>query len=82
MQCLRDPTLIHFSLEARALLLEQFLAHSDDLSFRTSFPAGNGYRTSPELHIFANLFVHASDLLSSFDHGYFYATCLYSSDDP
>jgi hypothetical protein len=55
IQCLRDqirdPTLIHFSLETRALLLEQFPAHSDDLFFWTSFPAGSGYRTSPESHI-------------------------------
>ena len=74
--------ILHFSLEARALLLEQFPAHSDGLSFWTSFPAGSGYRTSPESHIIAYLFVHASDLLSSSDHGYFYATCLYSRDDP
>jgi hypothetical protein len=76
IQCLRDqirdPTLTHFSLEARALLLEQFPAYSDGLNFRTSFPAGSGYRTSPESHIFADLSVHASDLLSSSDHGYFY----------
>jgi hypothetical protein len=76
IQCLRDrirdPILIHFSLEARALLLEQFPAHSDGPFFRTSFPAGSGYRISPESRIFADLSVHASDLLSSFDHGYFY----------
>jgi hypothetical protein len=59
------------SLEARALLLEQFRAHSDGLFFRSSFPAGSGYRISPESHIFADLSVHASDLLSSYDHGYF-----------
>jgi hypothetical protein len=64
------------------LLLEQFPAHSDGLSFRTSFPAGSGYRISLESHIFADLSVHASDLPSSSDHGYFYAICLYSSDDP
>jgi hypothetical protein len=55
VQCLRDQirdlALIHFSLEARALLLEQFSERSDDLSFRASFPAGSGYRTSPESHI-------------------------------
>jgi hypothetical protein len=56
--------------------------HSDGLFFRTSFPAGSGYRTSPESHIFADLSVHASDLLSSSDHGYFDVICLYSSDDP
>jgi hypothetical protein len=76
IQCLRDqirdPTLTHFSLEARALLLEQFLAYSDGLNFQTSFPAGSGYRTSLESHIFVDLSVHASDLLSSSDHGYFY----------
>jgi hypothetical protein len=76
IQCLRDqirdPTLIHFSLEARALLLEQFPAHSDGRFFWTSFPAGSGYRISPESHIFVDLSVHASDLLSSSDHGYFY----------
>jgi hypothetical protein len=86
IQCLRDqirdPTDIHFSLETRALLLEQFPAHSDGRFFRTSFPAGSGYRTSPESHIFADLSVHASDLLSSSDHGYFDVICLYSSDDP
>jgi hypothetical protein len=54
----------------------------DGLSFRTSFPASSGYRTSPKSHIFADLSVHASDLPSSFDHEYFYAICLYSSDDP
>jgi hypothetical protein len=52
--------------------LEQFPAYSDGLNFRTSFPAGSGYRTSPELHIFADRSVHALDLLSSSDHGYFY----------
>jgi hypothetical protein len=76
IQCLRDrirdPILIHFSLEARALLLEQFPAHSDGPFFRTSFPAGSGYRISPESRIFVDLSVHASDLLSSSDHGYFY----------
>jgi hypothetical protein len=72
IQCLRDqirdPTLTHFSLEARALLLEQFPAYSDSLNFRTNFPAGSGCRTSPKLHIFVDLSVHASDLLSSSDH--------------
>jgi hypothetical protein len=29
-----------------------------------------------------DLSVHASDLSSSSDHGYFYAICLYSNDDP
>jgi hypothetical protein len=76
IQCLRDQirdlTLTHFSLEVRALLLEQFPAYSDGLNFWTSFPAGSGYRTSPESHIFANLSVHASYLLSSSDHGYLY----------
>jgi hypothetical protein len=76
IQCLRDrirdPILIHFSLEVRALLLEQFPAHSDGPFFRMSFPAGSGYCISPESRIFADLSVHASDLLSSFDHKYFY----------
>jgi hypothetical protein len=36
------------------------------------FPAGSGYRISPEPHIFYDLSVHASDLPSSSDHGYFY----------
>jgi hypothetical protein len=76
IQCLRDrirdPILIHFSLEAKVLLLEQFPAHSDGPFFQTSFPAGSGYHISPELRIFADLSVHASDLLSSSDHGYFY----------
>jgi hypothetical protein len=76
IQCLRDqirdPALTHFSLEARALLLEQFPAYFDGPNFRTSFPAGSGYCTSPESHIFVDLSVHASDLLSSSDHGYFY----------
>jgi hypothetical protein len=75
IQCLRDqirdPTLTHFSLEAKVLLLEQFPAYSDGLISRTSFPARSGYRTSPESHIFADLSVHASDLLSSSDHEYF-----------
>jgi hypothetical protein len=61
-----------FSLEARALLLEQFPAYFDGLNFWTSFPAGSGYHTLPESHIFVDLSVHASDLLSSSDHGYFY----------
>jgi hypothetical protein len=56
--------------------------HSDHLFFWTSFLAGSGYRTSPESHIFADLSVHASDLLSSFDLEYFDVICLYSSDDP
>jgi hypothetical protein len=76
IQCLRDrirdPILIHFSLEARALLLEQFPTHSDGPFFWMSFPTGSGYRISPESCIFVDLSVHASDLLSSFDHGYFY----------
>jgi hypothetical protein len=76
IQCLRDriryPILIHFNLEARALLLEQFPMHFDGPFFRTSFPAGSSYRISPEFRIFADLSMHASDLLSSFDHGYFY----------
>jgi hypothetical protein len=76
IQCLRDqirdPSLTHFILEARALFLEQFPAYSDGLNFRMIFPAGNGYRTSPESHIFVDLSVHASDLLSSSDHEYFY----------
>jgi hypothetical protein len=76
IQCLRDrirdQILIHFSLEARALLLEQFPAHSDGPFFRMSFPAGSDYRISPESRIFVDLSMHASDLLSSFDHGYFY----------
>jgi hypothetical protein len=54
------------------LLLEQFLAHSDGPFFRMSFPAGSGYRIPPESRILADLSVHASDLLSSFGHGYFY----------
>ena len=77
IQCLRDQiqdsTLTHFSLETRALLLEQFPAYSDSLNFQMSFPAGSGYRTSPESHIFTDLSVHASDLCSSSDHRYFYA---------
>jgi hypothetical protein len=58
---------IHSSIETRAHLLEQFRAHSE----RSSFPAGSGYRISPKSLIFADLSVHASDLLSSYDHGYF-----------
>jgi hypothetical protein len=76
IQCLRDhiqdPTLTHFSLEARVLLLEQFPAYFDGLNSQTSFPAGSGYNTSPESHISVDLSVHASDLLSSSEHGYFY----------
>jgi hypothetical protein len=68
---IRDPTDIHSSLEARALLLEQFRAHSDSGFFRSSFPASSGYRISPKSHIFADLSVHASNLLSSYDHEYF-----------
>jgi hypothetical protein len=64
------------------LLLEQFPAHSNSLSFRTSFPAGSIYHTSPKSHIFADLSVHASDLPLSSDHVYFYVIFLYSSDDP
>jgi hypothetical protein len=56
--------------------------HFDSLFFRTSFLAGSGYRTSLESHIFADLSVHALDLVSSSDHRYFYAIFLYSSDDP
>jgi hypothetical protein len=56
--------------------------HSDDRFFRTSFPAGSGYRTSLESHIVVDLSVHTSDLLSSSDHGYFDVICLYSNDDP
>jgi hypothetical protein len=46
--------------------------HSDGPFFWTSFPAGSGYRISLEPHIFDDLSVHASDLPSSSDHGYFY----------
>jgi hypothetical protein len=56
--------------------------HSNGLFIQTIFPTGGGYHTSPESHIFADLSMHASDLLSSFDHGYFNAIFLYSSDDP
>jgi hypothetical protein len=68
---IRVPTDVHSSIETRAHLLEQFRAHSNGGLFRSSFPAGSGYRISPESHIFADLSVHASDLLSSYDHGYF-----------
>jgi hypothetical protein len=78
---IRDPTDIHSSLEARALLLEQFRTHSNGGFFRSSFPAGSGYRISPESHIFADLSVHASDLLSYYDHRYFFVIRLYSSTD-
>jgi hypothetical protein len=78
---IRVPTDIHSSIETRAHLLEQFRAHSDGGFFRSSFPAGSGYRISPESHIFADLSVHASDLLSSYYHGYFFIR-LYSSTDP
>jgi hypothetical protein len=56
--------------------------HSDDLFIQTSFPAGSGYRTSPKSHIFSDISMHASDLLSSSDHGYFNVIFFYSSDDP
>jgi hypothetical protein len=69
---IRDAALTHFSLEARVLLLEQLPAYSDGPNFQTSFSAGSSYRTSLESHIFADLSVHASDLLSSSDHGYIY----------
>jgi hypothetical protein len=46
--------------------------HSDGPFFRMSFPASSGYRISLESYIFADLSVHASDLLSSSDHEYFY----------
>jgi len=62
--------------------LEQFQAHSDGGFFKSSFPAGSGYCISPESHIFVDLSVHASDLLSSYDHGYFFVIRLYSSTDP
>jgi hypothetical protein len=61
IQCLRDQirdsTVTHFSLDARALLLEQFPAYSDGLNSQTSFPAGSGYHISLESHIFADLSV-------------------------
>jgi hypothetical protein len=76
IQCRRGPiqvpTLIPSSVETRAHLLEQFQAHSGGGFFRSSFPAGSGYRISPGSLIFAYLSVHASDLPSSYDHGYFY----------
>ena len=68
---IRDLTDIHSSLEAKALLLEQFRAQSDGGFFRSSFPTGSGYRISPGSPIFADLSMHASDLLSSYGHGYF-----------
>jgi hypothetical protein len=68
---IRVPTDIYSSIETRAHLLEQFRAHSDGGFFRSGFPAGSGYRISPGSLIFADLSVHASDLLSSYDHGYF-----------
>jgi hypothetical protein len=68
---IRVPTDIYSSIETRVHLLEQFQAHSDGGFFRSGFPAGSGYRISPESPIFSDLSVHASDLLSSYDHGYF-----------
>jgi len=62
--------------------LEHFRANSDGGFFRLSFPTGSGYRTSLELHIFVNLSMHASDMLSSSDHRYFDVIFLYSSDNP
>jgi hypothetical protein len=49
---IRVPTDIHSSIETRAHPLEQFQAHSDGGFFRSSFPAGSGYRISPESHIY------------------------------
>jgi hypothetical protein len=68
---IRVPTYIYSSIGPRAHLLEQFRARSDGGFFRSGFPAGSDYRISPESLIFADLSVHASDLLSSYDHGYF-----------
>jgi hypothetical protein len=79
---IRVPTDIYSSIETRAHLLEQFRAHFDDGFFRSGFPAGSGYRISPVSLIFVDLSVHASDLLSSYDHGYFFVILLYSSTDP
>ena len=68
---IRVSTDSYSSVEARAHWLEQFRAHSDGGFFRSSFPAGSGYRVSPRSLIFAYLSVHATDLLSSYGHGYF-----------
>ena len=68
---IRVPTNIYSSIETRAHLLALFRAHSDGGFFRSGFPVGSGYHISPESLIFADLSVHASDLLSSYDHGYF-----------
>jgi hypothetical protein len=61
-----------FQCRDQGALLEQFRAHSDGGFFRSSFPAGSGYRISPGSLIFAYLSVHAADLLSSYGHGYFF----------
>jgi hypothetical protein len=68
---IRVPTDIHSSIETRAHLLEQFRADSDGGFFRSSFPAASVHRISPESHIFADLSVHASDLLSLMITGIF-----------
>jgi hypothetical protein len=86
IQCLRgqirDPTDIHFSLETRALLLEQFRAHSDGRFFRTSFPAGSGYRISPESHILSIYPCMHQICYHLLITGIFYVIQLYSSTDP
>ena len=69
---IRVPTNIHSSIETRAHLLEQFQAHSDGGFFKSGFPAGSGYCISLESLTFADLSLHASDMLSSYDHGYFF----------
>jgi hypothetical protein len=68
---IRVPTDIYSSIETRAHLLEQFQAHSNGGFFRSGFPAGSGYCIYPGSLIFAYLSVHALDLPSSYDHGYF-----------
>jgi hypothetical protein len=76
IQCRRGPiqvpTDIPSSIETRVHLLEQFQAHSNGGFFRSSFPAGSGYHISPGSLVFAYLSVHVADMLSSYDHGYFF----------
>jgi hypothetical protein len=64
------PIVIGISLEARVLLLRQFLAHSDCYSLPDEFPVC-WLPCFSEIADFANLSVHASDLPSSSDHVYF-----------
>jgi hypothetical protein len=65
------PTITRISLEAKALLLGQFPAHSDGYSLPDEFSSLYQLPCFFGTTVFSDLSVHASDLPSSSDNEYF-----------